>query len=239
MFTKNRKSPARRKVAKPRGRPRGETAQGREARQRLYETALRLFAARGYEATTLRDIAKEAEVSPGLLYRYFDSKQAVVMALYDQLSSRYADEASSMGPGPWRERFVFAMGCSLAVLGPERASLGALVGVLVGDPRQGLFASETASSRERVRQAFERAVTQAADAPAGEVAAALGRLLYLAHLALLLFWLLDQSPEQRATSRLLDKVEEALPWLSAAIASGLADHLILDTDEITREALFA
>ena len=52
-------------------------------------TAMQLIAARGYEATTLRDIAKEAGVSVGLLYRYFPSKQAVVIALYDELSSDY------------------------------------------------------------------------------------------------------------------------------------------------------
>ena len=81
MFTENVK---RRK----RGRPPGPTAQGAAARDRLYDTAIELIAARGYEATTLRDIAKEAGVSVGLLYRYFPSKQAVVIALYDELSCR-------------------------------------------------------------------------------------------------------------------------------------------------------
>ena len=58
-----------------------------------------LIAARGYEATTLRDIAKEAGVSVGLLYRYFPSKQAVVIALYDELSAEYARQAADMPPG--------------------------------------------------------------------------------------------------------------------------------------------
>jgi AcrR family transcriptional regulator len=78
MFTENVK---RRK----RGRPPGQTAQGAAAKERLYAIALRLIAERGYDATTLRDIAREADVSVGLLYRYFPSKQAVVIALYDEL----------------------------------------------------------------------------------------------------------------------------------------------------------
>ena len=61
------------KATRRRGRPAGPTAQGVAARARLYETAIRMIAKRGYEATTLRDIAAEAGVSVGLLYRYFPS----------------------------------------------------------------------------------------------------------------------------------------------------------------------
>ena len=102
MFTKNVKP-------RKRGRPPGQTPQGAAARDRLYATAMQLIAARGYEATTLRDIAKEAGVSVGLLYRYFPSKQAVVIALYDELSSEYARQAAAMPPGRWRDRFIFAL----------------------------------------------------------------------------------------------------------------------------------
>src|SRR5829696_6782557 len=95
--------------ARKRGRPPGQTPQGAAARNRLYATAMELIAARGYEATTLRDIAKHAGVSVGLLYRYFPSKQAVVIALYDELSSDYAKQSANMPPGRWRDRFLFAL----------------------------------------------------------------------------------------------------------------------------------
>ena len=45
--------------------------------------------------------------------------------------------------------------------------------------------------------------TEAADAPKRPLAEALGRLLYLVHLAVLLWWLLDKSPRQRATTGLV------------------------------------
>src|SRR4051812_32143912 len=98
MFTKN--------VKRKRGRPPGKTAQGEATRDRLYATAMRLIAQRGYEATTLRDIALDARVSVGLLYRYFPSKQAVILALYDELSADYARHAVAMPPGKWRDRFI-------------------------------------------------------------------------------------------------------------------------------------
>ena len=158
-----------------------------------------MIASRGYEATTLREVAAEAGVSVGLLYRYFPSKRAVVLALYDELSAEYASSASRMPAGPWRERFLNAMRTSLEVLGPHRGTLAALVPILVGDADEGLFARGTAFSRLRVQRIFAEAVLGASDVPKPEVAEALGRLLYLAHLAVILWWLLDKSAGQRAT----------------------------------------
>src|SRR3954470_18325646 len=90
--------------ARGRGRPRGSAPQGLETRQRLYATAVRLIATRGWQATTLRDVAQEAGVSVGLLYRYFPSKRAVVLALYDELSAEYATRATELPRGRWRDR---------------------------------------------------------------------------------------------------------------------------------------
>ena len=66
-----------------RGRPRGRTEQGEHTRRHVYEVAIRLIATRGWQQTTLRDVAREAGVSVGLLYRYFPSKQAVVLERVD------------------------------------------------------------------------------------------------------------------------------------------------------------
>src|SRR5689334_1437634 len=173
-----------------RGRPRGTTAQGLETRRQLYETAIRLIASRGWQGTTLRDVAAEAGVSAGLLYRYFPSKQAIVLTLYDELSAEYADRAAQLPPGRWRDRFLYALTSSLEVLQPHRGTLASLVGVLVGDAEEGLFAPRTAFSLLRVQGVFVQAVVGASDAPRGETAPALGRLLYLLHLAVLLWWLL-------------------------------------------------
>src|SRR3954466_12632145 len=102
MFTEKSKPPGS-PGHRGRGRPPGQTARGATARQLLYETAVQLLTQFGYEATTLRDIAKTAGVSVGLLYRYFPSKQAVVLALYDELSQDYATQALQLPRGAWPE----------------------------------------------------------------------------------------------------------------------------------------
>jgi AcrR family transcriptional regulator len=231
MFTKNVK-------VRKRGRPAGETPQGAETRARLYSIAMRLIAERGYDATTLRDIATEAGVSVGLLYRYFPNKQAVVMALYDQLSADYARQAEAMPPGKWRERFVFALKTSLEVLAPHRVALRALTPVLVGDPNDGIFSGTTAFSRVRVQGTFEAAVTGSSDAPNAPLAAPLGRLLYMIHLAVLLWWLLDKSPKQRATTALVTLTQQLLPSASLALRVPPVKRFVIATDALIREALF-
>jgi AcrR family transcriptional regulator len=232
MFTKNVKP-------RKRGRPPGRTPQGAAARGRLYATAIQLIAARGYEATTLRDIATAAGVSVGLLYRYFPSKQAVVIALYDELSSEYARQAAEMPPGKWRDRFAFALITSLDVLKPHQVALRALTPVLVGDPEDGIFSASTAFSRLRVQQVFEEAIVGSSDAPKRPLAEALGRLLYLVHLAVLLWWLLDKSSNQRATAALVSLTQQLLPSAALALRVPPVRRFVLSVDELIREALFA
>ena len=222
---------------RPRGRPPGLTAQGAAARQRLYDTAIALIAERGYEATTLREVADRAHVSVGLLYRYFPSKRAVVLALYDDLSAAYASRAAEMRQGKWRDRFIFALTTSLEVLAPHRQTLGALVPVLVGDASEGLFAPATAFSRTRVQGVFHEAVRGASDAPRAEMTEPLGRLLYLAHLAVLLWWLLDKSPRQRATVALVALIKQALPAGALTLRFKQVRTFLIAGDALFREAL--
>jgi AcrR family transcriptional regulator len=83
-------------------------------------------AERGYDGATLREVAERAGVSASLLYRYFPSKRAVVLAFYDELSDAYAREAAAVPRGKWRDRFAFALATSLRVLGPHRGRARAL-----------------------------------------------------------------------------------------------------------------
>ena len=230
MFIKNN-------IRRKRGRPPGRTAEGQATRTRLYETAVQLIGEQGYAATTLRDVAARAGVSPGLLYRYFPSKRSIVLALYDELSEAFARDAAAMPPGKWRERFLFALDTSLRSLGPHRVTLRALVPVMVGDVEEGVFAQSTAFSRQRVQAIFRTAVLDASDAPQSKLAESLGRLLYLLHLGVILWWLLDKSPGQRATTGLLSLWKRILPSATLVLRLPVVRGAIQSADMLFRDAL--
>jgi len=226
------------KNSKPRkrGRPPGRTAEGEATRKRLYETAIELIGERGYEQATLRDVAARADVSPTLLYRYFPNKRAVVLALYDELSDAFAATAA-LPSGRWRDRFIRALERSLEVLGPHRVTLRALAPVMVGDTEEGVFAERTAFSRVRVQEVFRAAVLEARDAPGGPLAGALARLLYLLHLAVILWWLLDRSPRQRATAALVALLARMLPSAELALKLPIVRGFVTRADALFAEGL--
>ncbi len=59
----------------------GSPSDDRTARARIRDEALRLFAERGADAVTMRDIASAADVSPALLVRHYGSKDGLVAAV--------------------------------------------------------------------------------------------------------------------------------------------------------------
>jgi AcrR family transcriptional regulator len=240
MFIKNSKQ-AENTPNRPRkrGRPPGSTALGETTRQKLYVTAIGLIAERGYERATLREVADAAGVSAGLLYRYFPNKRAVMLALYDELSLDQLARANAMPNGAWRDRFLFTLEASLSVLQPHRRTLSALIPVMISNEPDGLFGSATAFSRHRVQRVFQDAVVGAKDAPRGELAPALGRLLYLVHLAVILWWLLDRSPNQRATTALVALTKQILPMASLALKIKRVGAMVLSGDKLFAEALLA
>ena len=230
VFTENIK-PARR------GRPAGRTAEGEATRLRLYKAAIALIGERGYEAATLRDVAARAKVSPALLYKYFPNKRSVVLALYDELSEEFARQAAEIPRGRWRDQFIAGVETALRVLGPHRVTLRALTPIMVGDVEEGVFARSTAFSRVRVQAVFEDAVVASTDAPQRGLAEALGRLLYLAHLGIILWWLLDRSPGQRATRGLVTLLQRMLPSASLTLRLSPVRSFVQSADALFKEAV--
>jgi AcrR family transcriptional regulator len=183
-----------------------------QTRQRILDAALDLFAAHGYEETTMRDIAAAAGCSLGLTYRYFASKEDLVLELYRWLIDQLEEQTRLLPAGPIADRFQQLMRGLFAAMVPHRLTLGALFGAALNPrSRAGLFGAEGAEVRRRAQAAYITVVAQATDAPRRlQQVDDLATLLYGVQLALVLFWLQDLRTGSRRTEQLLQLVHDLL-----------------------------
>ena len=102
--------------------PRTSAAHATEMRQRILDGAHRAMLAGGYRGTTMPAIAAEADVSVGLLYRYFDSKEELYLAMCEGVTQAQLNElAAQMGQiADPRERLARAVRHFVESLAAER-----------------------------------------------------------------------------------------------------------------------
>jgi len=183
------------------------TPKAEETRERILDAALRLFRERGFDETTMRDIAAAAEVATGAAYYYFRSKEDLVMAFY----VRTAEEARAVLPAEidrsrdLKKRLRTIIDHKFEQFAGHRALLVGLVRIGI-DPKNRLspFGNDTAPMRDESIEFFRRALDESSTKIPRDLHDDLPRLLWMYQMALILFWLFDDSPSQKRTRILTD-----------------------------------
>ncbi len=183
------------------------TATAEETRDRILDAALRLFRERGFEQTTMRDVATEAGVATGAAYYYYRSKEDLVMAFYLRTDeeARAIFEKAIASSKDLKKRIRAMIEGKFVQFTEHRGLLAALLKAGV-DPRAPLspFGAETKEVRDDNIAWYARALAGSDVSVPKDLAADVPRLLWLYHLGLIYFWIIDESPKQRRTQRLLD-----------------------------------
>lgn len=65
-------------------------------RDHILNAAERCFARAGFHRTTMQDICKEAAISPGALYVYFDSKEALIAGICERDRNAFAERLAAL-----------------------------------------------------------------------------------------------------------------------------------------------
>jgi TetR/AcrR family transcriptional regulator, repressor for uid operon len=72
----------------------------RARREHILDAAEQCFARTGFHRTSIHDICKQAAVSPGALYVYFDSKEALIAGICERDRAEFADRIATLATAP-------------------------------------------------------------------------------------------------------------------------------------------
>jgi len=87
-------------------------------RANLLTAASKVFARKGYNETSIKDITDAAGISVGSFYSYFENKEDIVASLYDAMTAMSIEAASAAAQGITggvARRFAYALACVLSV----------------------------------------------------------------------------------------------------------------------------
>ncbi len=172
-------------------------------RQRILDEARQLFAAKGFEASTTRDIADAAGIARGTLFNYFATKEAILAALAaEALAGAHREPAGDTAAAGSFEEGLFALVVAgLRALRPLRKHLSVLVATALSP-----LAAAPADGGHSLRIAHLEAVAELAKKHGlGELSSVALQLYWALYTGLLLFWANDRSPKQEDTLALLDQ----------------------------------
>jgi AcrR family transcriptional regulator len=109
-------------------------------RRQILSAASRCFSRSGFHSTTMQEIAEEADLSAGALYRYFDGKEALIEALASWGREEKREVLGALTPGGGPEALARLVETLLGILSLEDAGEAArldvrLWGEALGHPR--------------------------------------------------------------------------------------------------------
>jgi len=182
-------------------------SKGEETRSRILAAALDSFRERGFEETTMREIAERAGMATGAAYYYFPSKDALVLAFYHQAQSEMEPllEEALAASRDFKQRLRRILEVKLKYFHPSRRLLGALAAHT--DPQHPLspFGEQAREIRENDMRFFKNALNSSNVSVKKDMAGTLPRMLWMYQMGIILFWIYDRSEDQRKTWALIDK----------------------------------
>jgi AcrR family transcriptional regulator len=160
----------------PASPPAGSTLARSQAarRERVIRAAFDLAAAGGYDAVQMRDVAGRADVALGTIYRYFPSKDALLLAVMvqwlgdlEQRVMRHPPRASSTTV----ERIMDVLGRALRSMDREpRLTAAVIAAMTAGDPASVAAIGEVTETMARIMlSAFPPDIDPAVEASAAKV----------------------------------------------------------------------
>jgi AcrR family transcriptional regulator len=208
------------------------TAKSEHTRTLIMETALRLFREEGYDRTTMRAIAKEAGLSVGSAYYYFESKEHLIQGFYDRIQALHQQACADIlaQEQDFAARLRGVLLAWLDIAEPYHEFAGQFF-KNAADPDSPLspFSEESGPAREANIRLLDQVLTGSTAKPDATLRAELPSLLWLYLMGIVLFWVHDRSAD-RGRSRML--VTRTVPLIDRLIRVSRVPGLRSVTREI-------
>lgn len=183
------------------------TGKALTTRWRILAAALTLFQQKGFDQTTMRDIATAAGLAVGATYYYFKTKDELVLAFYlaTQQESKAECERICAGTLAFEGRVLAIIAGKFRQFQPYQRFFGILFRN-AADPHSAIspFSRETRAIREQAIDLFRVALQGVSVKIAADLRPHLPRLLWLYQMGLILYWIHDRSPHQQRTQKLTE-----------------------------------
>jgi AcrR family transcriptional regulator len=182
------------------------TEKGVETRDAILEAALELFREKGFDPTTMREIAVRAGVALGAAYYYFPSKEAIIQAYYEVVQARHLTAVTAAFDSrklDLKGRLQAVMQSKLDIVEKDRKLLG-VVFRYSGEPDHPLSCLGPGTERSRLDsiEVFRRAIEPEKMPP--DLQQLLPIALFALQMGVLILFIYDKSTRQQRTRRLVD-----------------------------------
>jgi len=196
-----------------------------EHHQRFIDAFVEEVRRHGYRAVTLRDVARTAGLSDGAVYKYFASKEKILLAYYAAKMDRLRQEGESLGKRS-----------SHSLVDKLQALLEFQIGQYQDEKdflektfhptfiAASLMWSEVAAMRKTYLEtagAFVRDAQAKGEIPAIAWAGIVDEILWCHYIAVMMYWLKDDSERHEDTSQFIDRT---LNLFSAVVGGPLLKH---------------
>ncbi|MEU6771011.1 TetR family transcriptional regulator [Streptomyces sp. NPDC046759] len=181
------------------------SSKSEQTRALILETAMRLFQERGYDKTTMRAIAKEAGVSVGNAYYYFEGKEHLIQGFYDRLAAEHRAAVREVldRETDLEARLAGVLTVWLDIARPYH-EFAVQFFKNAADPDSPLspFSPESEHAREEAIGVHREVLAGSKSKVAPELRDILPELMWLSQMGLVLYWIFDRTEGRERSYRL-------------------------------------
>ncbi|MER6471362.1 TetR/AcrR family transcriptional regulator [Streptomyces collinus] len=183
----------------------GPQTKSEQTRALILETAMRLFQERGYDKTTMRAIAKEAGVSVGNAYYYFEGKEHLIQGFYDRIAAEHQVAVREIldRETDLEARLAGVLTAWLNIAEPYH-EFAVQFFKNAADPDSPLspFSPESEHAREQALSVHRELLAGSKAKVAPELRDVLPELMWLSQMGLVLYWIFDRTEGRERSYRL-------------------------------------